>query len=1498
MNRKNFCMSLAVACLLGSMSAQAAFKDIKVDLTNGNLLTAAEIADKPMVTFGLAVADDGTVTRVAADDASSAIKLQGQYHSNEHGWGNFSSTVAVDGPVRVSMGTCAWGGDVTIKDASGAVVGTFNTNDGTCYHNSNNVGSALYRGDATTLTISGGSYTPYFAVEAVDPSELLTTYTVTYTVGATEGVAPAAETVEEGKTFTIPANYTVYADGKTLTGWTDGTKTYQIGEIVTVTGDMTLTPVFVTNTVSIADRTEELTLLWDFQRKNGAPTIGFQNVEGVFVTQATIGTEVIDVKLAFDTNNGGKLNNANWNDWAQMNGGTKFQVPSCKGATISLESYEPCNATVDGNPMTVNGNNASFTVLSPAETAELTIGNKGSYYRWIKSVLPVVKSAGGTTFTNADASVIWAFNNAETYMTDVTSEPAGAFSITTFDLNGLKVDGATNTTMCPDIKFVKILSVNGPSDIVKWCVKPTKGLTFTPTAISFYITRYGTDGSGADVTVKGEVADGSASAVFGSITPHRNNKTQGDDKHGNRDDYTVHYEYTLTADQQAALTSGEGFNLVLNNGFGNTKGAGYSDVQIHGTVNGTTQEVAKYVVTAKANPEEAATISIYPSLDEYEVESVINLNAERNFGYIFNNWTDAEGNVVSEAAKFDYTVLGNADLTANLSPVATYELKYGVEGGANSYQVQATPEPVVIDGKMMYEEGTKVTLTALPNPIMAFTNWSDGQSSSEISFVMDGDKEFTGIFSAADFIVGWDFYLPGNNGRAADFAAEDNDAVALVLRNADGDLKSWLDKSEKGAGGYEGRPAGVNWTTDGLGTNYWQTTVNASAFTDIKVLGEMAYNYNAYSTYIVEASTDGENWAEIGKVNIEGRKNWKTYEFSLPAQYNNVETLSLRWIADKTSAIDGTESNNDGIAMGPTYIIGSHNLVNDGTAPVLVSNVPEEGNTNASINGRIVLNFDEKVKTAEGVKATLGNLSLEPTVTGKSVMFAYKNLEYATEYTFSLPAGAVMDLCDNATTQPITIKFTTRTKPEVEKALYDFIVPDMGTLDEAIAAANTRDDATKRYRIFIKNGNYKLAASTEAEKTGNDGKAYPDPTVNINKANISFIGESMEGVVITNTLPECGSGAHVLEGIGKGDVLRINGSATGCYFQNLTMKSSMGDAHGRDIVLNDNSDKTIFKDACLWAYQDTYVSNNANGRFYFEGGVLRGRTDYLCGKGDVFYQGVTLIMCEKGGYITAPSNARKYGYVFNECEIVGETADVNGNFTLGRPWGSGTPTCFYLNTKMTAQPSAIGWNEMSGGYPARFAEYNSTTASGTVIDLKDRKKIFADTHENNPVLTAEEAAALTLTEVLGGTDDWDPAALTEQAPEPKNVINDGSVITWDDSKYVSLWAICADGKVIDFTLEPSYSLAAPAAVAAEDAANATGVVYSVRAANEMGGLGAAVKAEEGTVAIDEIAAEGTVVETVFYNLQGIRVAAATKGILIKVDTLADGSTRTTKVVVK
>ncbi|MGN1230152.1 MAG: Ig-like domain-containing protein, partial [Prevotella sp.] len=953
------------------------------------------------------------------------------------------------------------------------------------------------------------------------------------------------------------------------------------------------------------------------------------------------------------------------------------------------------------------------------------------------------------------------------------------------------------------------------------------------------------------------------------------------------------YDITLAAEQQAQLAGEDGFYLIAAVGVGSAKEGLFGEVTINGTVNGTVAAVNKYTLTLAANPAEGGEVSVYPKSDEYIENDEVTLTATENFGYDFVNWTDAAGKEISTEAKFKYTVTANETLTANFKKMNTYELAITVEGGANDYMVSLSPAPTVVDGKNMYEEGTKVVLSAASNKILTFTNWSNGETASEMPIVMNEDKQFTATYSAIDYIVGWDFIRRGNAARPADFAAADNDAVSLIMRNEDGEEKGWLDKSQDAAGGYEGRPAAVNWTQGSrngdVGHYYWQTAVNAAAFTDIKVITSMVYNYNAYPKQLVEYSLDGENWTTIGTLDLGGVKNWTDGTFSLPAEANNQQKVYIRWISDKTSTVSGTASANDGISLGATFITGTAKLIDDGTAPVLVSSVPTEGATGASANGKVVLTFDEKIKLTEQARATINDTELKPSVSGKTVICEYKGLAYSTDYQFKLAAGSVADLTDNAITSDIVINFQTKVKPAVAKGTYDFIVPNDGTITEALAAANARGtNATERFRILILNGNYVF--DTNGTTTGGDGQTYPDPRSYLNSPYVSFIGQSMEGVVITNQTPAAtwdnGFGqACPLEGIGNGDVLIINKDGHDAYFQNLTMKSSMGDAHGRDIVLNDKSNPTIFKDACLWGYQDTYVSNNQSGKFYFEGGVLRGRTDYLCGKGDVFYNEVTLQQCGTGGYLAVPSQAKNYGYVFQNCYIKKETSDVS--FYLGRPWGSGTPTASFINTKMDAAPIGNGWADMSGGWPKRFAEYNSYLISGTTLDLSGRRTSWTDkegaTHDNDPILTIDDVQAMSLDNVMGQDDDWDPTALTEQASAPMNVIinTDTKTLTWDNSDYVFCWVIFKNGTYVANTTEPSYEV---------DDATAK---WSVRAANEMGGLSEAANATVPT-AIDFINASD-VKSVEYYNLQGIKVNKTYKGTVIKIETLANGKKVITKV---
>ena len=165
---------LLVLAVLGmSQTARAEFRDFSVIVNNqtGTLLTAEEQVQGTAVEFGVAVADDGTVSRVAAGDAQSVATISGKFHS-EHGCTGLKVTVAVPGSVKIIVGQCTYSTSaITVTDAEGKTVATLTPSSPACWKNDHaNVDEIYYNGDATTLTITGMSYCPYIAVEAVNNS--------------------------------------------------------------------------------------------------------------------------------------------------------------------------------------------------------------------------------------------------------------------------------------------------------------------------------------------------------------------------------------------------------------------------------------------------------------------------------------------------------------------------------------------------------------------------------------------------------------------------------------------------------------------------------------------------------------------------------------------------------------------------------------------------------------------------------------------------------------------------------------------------------------------------------------------------------------------------------------------------------------------------------------------------------------------------------------------------------------------------------------------------------------------------------------------------------------------------------------------------------------------------------------------------------------------------------------------------------------------------------
>lgn len=415
---------------------------------------------------------------------------------------------------------------------------------------------------------------------------------------------------------------------------------------------------------------------------------------------------------------------------------------------------------------------------------------------------------------------------------------------------------------------------------------------------------------------------------------------------------------------------------------------------------------------------------------------------------------------------------------------------------------------------------------------------------------------------------------------------------------------------------------------------------------------------------------------------------------------------------------------------------------------------------------------------------------------------------------------------------------------------------------EIVNAANAAADAPRSY-IFLPNGTYDLGDKCLTLISGN---------------NISIIGESMDNTIIVNK-PE-------VEGIGV--TATLFNTSTGLYMQDLTLKNAypFDKSTGRAVCLQDKGTQTICKNVKMLSYQDTYYSNNNKGQYYFEGSDIHGIVDFICGGGDVFFNKCTLTLEPgKSSYITAPyTDGTDYGYVFDGCKIVGSATD---SFTFGRSWG-GTAKCAFLNTILdknaAANIASTRWTTDGMNVVAKnFFEYNTVDENGKVISPAENIVKFTkdkEVSEYNTIITAEKAAEFNLNKVF---TNWKPADLASQTTATAATLGNDKLSWTGDAQ---MYLVTKDGKFFALTTEKSVNL------------NGEKGTFTVRAANQMGGFGATTNSVSTGIRNITSATDAAVIKTTIYAADGTQLSNLQKGINIIVKTLADGSKKTSKVIVK
>ena len=390
---------------------------------------------------------------------------------------------------------------------------------------------------------------------------------------------------------------------------------------------------------------------------------------------------------------------------------------------------------------------------------------------------------------------------------------------------------------------------------------------------------------------------------------------------------------------------------------------------------------------------------------------------------------------------------------------------------------------------------------------------------------------------------------------------------------------------------------------------------------------------------------------------------------------------------------------------------------------------------------------------------------------------------------------------------------------------------DVSSLLLAIKSAQEGD------RIFLPNGTYDFGETVKTPISAN---------------NLSIIGQSADGVIIRNA-PDV-----KVEGLGSADLFQ--NFSTGLYMQDLTLQNDLDyykAGTGRAPVLQDLGTQTIMKNVNMRSYQDTYYSKS--GDYYFEGGLIQGTVDYICGNGNAYFNGVTLLNKSRSATgstgdctITAANTSSNLkGYVFNGCTIETESK----TFNFGRSWGT-AKTAFLNTTINSGKLAATRWTVAGmNSAPVSYKEYNTVDKSGNGMNTPASNIIeFTHSTGNNTmetVLSAEEAQEYALDKFF---TDWNPAAIAAQETiDTENFDPEAVYLVENNGAFVAL----VKGSALS-----AYTQG------------------TIRKANARGGFGAAADLSLVTGIKNAASMEQTTHHTAIYDVLGRRLTTLQKGINI------------------
>ena len=1439
---KNQLRRLGTMCLLlmlAMVSRADGFKDFGVIVNNDKetLLTADEQAQGTAVSFGVAVADDGTVSRVAADDASAVATVSGKFHS-EHGCTELKVVVPNATNVKITVGQCTYSGStITVTDANGKEVATKAPNNPGCWKNDKkNVDVLYYQGEATTLTITGMTYCPYVGVSALTEEEIAAlnaSYTLTYygldgsVIGTQEakGQQPIGAFAYGEKDVNAPI-------GVVFRGWFEsaaGGKKFKVEDLVE--GDMSLYA--VATPMEFPD--SKSTFAYNLADPNFDPA----------------DHECIDI-----SDGGYYYNTHGWT----FGPGQTMKLWVSDNATISIGgcAYSSGEDIVitdqDGNTVgTVSGKNDTDGGINTFEykgnygTLTLTFGGRD----YIHSVSIANHSKATTTDVNAEWS--WQ-NNWPTSLASVHIEGTTGTVASSVEGIELFVD-ATNGKLASNgdnVQFNKGTILRVPvvssNDIVTVIAHP---YNFTEIKIggNIYNSEYTEYKAGAVDAANGYVEVEATTNIYLYGISVQQKAPKGLAELDN-EPVTATFAFNLgTEDQKADFGEASDYFVTSKVTWGSNlfiKGLGASgggQTQFEPL----TQQNEGESGTA-ADESNAIRFLIQPNFGLAFTPKKVSLKTTRygtDNGLLDFSWQNPDKTTVSLAVG----VKPNRNNDSN--PVT--ELSYDIEGATpgegtcglliNLYHLQGAKQigfsDIVIEGTLSGKEKEVPVLATLTINGEEFTAEQIFDDAYEAEMELSKKVKMVGETNPVEAKakkgeVGVIGYV-GDDTQCVvtipmSFGETSVEYVLTLTQKPDYTL-TYIDTDKQTVLGTATREK-----DEAIG-QFDIDCATATAGEGMKVRGwflKTAGGEKYTADYVV---TSDINLYAVA-TEIEESSTYKKYFFDLtdklfdPADHEAFNPSGNYYWHDAQHgwAFKADDNNKIDLLVGPKATI-SVTLCRYGSANDIVI-TDANGNELGSIPGKN--NEDVDAETVAFLyEGTGGTITLNLSTEGEMYLHAVKivntsetNYESQGNWYFVKPGNA--------------------------ESLIEVL--------EVVNGINAAKDAERSY-IFLPNGTYDL---NETVKTAISGH------------NISIIGQSMDNTIIV-TAPD-----KSIEGLGSADMFQSSG--TNLYMQDLTLKNALdyynAGSAGRAAVIQDSGNRTIFKRVRMLSCQDTYYSSNDNMQSYFDDCDVHGTVDFICGGGDVRFVNTQLSLeprqtdLKGSRTIVAPRGTVKFGYVFDGCKVV-DLAQGNGTWNFGRTWNN-DPITVYLNTTLDENAAATliasRWIEkgMNSKDPVLFGEFHTMDVNGNDI-TPESNIIKSHGGEFQTIISAEQAANFSYEMMFSNNLEkaWDPAMLTKQLEAPGDAKYENGTLKWTEywDGHIA-YAIFKNGEFAGLSNEGSFNITIDPAVDE----------LTIRTANGMGGLGAAAHVEGTATGLETVKA--TDGKDVIYNLQGVRVNKPGKGLYI------------------